>query len=442
MAASSAAQQQPDMNPNNADHQRDRKPTGLSGLGLSIVSAPVTVLTSAEKAAASGLGLVTHSTAAAVRLYVMALVWFAHFQLVLLLYTLLGASAAALATQQLALITGTAVSKPAADEVNRSTTAAAAGGATAGLGSSDTLATQQQQQAVLARSGSSTGLLQAQGNLSGQQQQQQGGSSLAVADSLSVMSGLWVGLGLKLWLLLSVQGPFTAGSIWLDAAGQGVHLSIAAAQAAAAYVLHAVRLLVQCSALLLAHSRLQLPAAAASALAAACSAGLYAADLARQVIGVWWSTVCTSAVAAVQALLQSAAQAVPGGAVLLQLLGSAAASATYAAQATAAAMHSLWRYYAAAGEEDWGGLSMGSIAGQVLAWVAAGAGWMALRALSAAEQVAALITARVLQGAHPMAQAAVYGSAGMLKRLMVEASQQSWLLLVQLYQAWQQQQQQ
>lgn len=357
----------------------------------------------------------------------------------------LGNAAAGLGDRQgsaLALITGTAVSKPAADEVNRSTTAAAAGGATAGLGSSDTLATQQQQQAVLARSGSSTGLLQAQGNLSGQQQQQQGGSSLAVADSLSVMSGLWVGLGLKLWLLLSVQGPFTAGSIWLDAAGQGVHLSIAAAQAAAAYVLHAVRLLVQCSALLLAHSRLQLPAAAASALAAACSAGLYAADLARQVIGVWWSTVCTSAVAAVQALLQSAAQAVPGGAVLLQLLGSAAASATYAAQATAAAMHSLWRYYAAAGEEDWGGLSMGSIAGQVLAWVAAGAGWMALRALSAAEQVAALITARVLQGAHPMAQAAVYGSAGMLKRLMVEASQQSWLLLVQLYQAWQQQQQQ
>jgi hypothetical protein len=546
MAAATAAQQ-PDVKPAAAP-----APSEFSGLGLSIISVPAAVLAGARGAAASGLGLVMHSTAAAARLYVMALVWFAHYQLVLVLYSLLGASAAALATQQLAWGTGraalalswqmgafallqgqlfagaaarvvasdlrqlpqqvllshpllatqqfplaagkgsqlllaapaessaavaasatatavaeaaekqqlegssaswsgaewacnalafmTGTGKPAASTADSKPVTAALDGAAARVSTAVVPTQQQQQQAVVSRTGSSTGLMGALGMVPGQQQQQGSSSSFAVADSLSVISGLWVGLGLKLWLLLSLQAPCTAGRIWLDAAGQGVNLSVAAVQAAAAYALQAVRLLVQCSALLLAHTRLQLPAAGASALAAAGSAAVYAVNLARQVFGVWWTVVGASALAAVQGLLQSTAQAVPGDAVLLQLLGSAAAFSAYAAQSTTSTTQRIWRYYAAAGAEDWRGISMHRMAGQVLAWSAAAAGWVSLQVLSAAEQLAVLVTTRVLQGARPMAQAAVWGSAGMLKRLVVEASQQSWLLLVHLYQAWRQEQ--
>jgi hypothetical protein len=125
---------------------------------------------------------------------------------------------------------------------------------------------------------------------------------------------------------------------------------------------------------------------------------------------------------------------------LLQLLNNAAAFCAYAASSGAAAVQRSWRFFAAADEEDWRGISIHNVAAQLLAWAAAAAGWVSLQALSAAEKVAVLVTTRVLQGAHPMAQAAVWGSAGMLKRLVVEALQQSWLLLLQLHSAWRQQQ--
>jgi hypothetical protein len=250
-----------------------------------------------------------------------------------------------------------------------------------------------------------------------------------------------LGLGLKLWLLLSVQAPYTTSRIWLGAAGQGVSLTIAAVQAAVAYALHAVQLLLQCSGLLLAHTGLQLPAAGASALAAAGSAVSNTFSLVKQLTGVWWRTIGASAAAAGTSLLQATAEALPGGTLLLQLLTKTAAFCTYAASSAAAAMQRSWRFFAAADEEDWRGISVHSIAVQMLGYAAAGLGWIGLQALSTAEMIAVLVTTRALPGAHPMAQAAVWGSAGMLKRLVVEASQQSWMLLVQLYGAWRQQQQ-
>ncbi|KAF6257769.1 hypothetical protein COO60DRAFT_1694976 [Scenedesmus sp. NREL 46B-D3] len=263
MAASNATQQQPghaDDSPDCAKQVAVPAPAGVGGLGLGIISAPAAVLAGARDAAASGLGLVTHGTAAAARLYVMGLVWLAHYQLVLLLYTLLGASAAVLASQQLAWGTGKAA------------------------------------------------------------------------------------------VMLSWQtGAFA------------------------------------------------LPAAGASALAAAASAGSFVSGLVRQLIGAWWSTSGASVAAAGQELLQSAAEAVPGGTGLLQLLSSAAACWAYAAQAATAAVRSSWRFLAAADGEDGRGISGFSVATQLLALGAAGAGWVGLHAMSAAEQLAVVVTARVLQ---------------------------------------------
>jgi hypothetical protein len=266
--------------------------------------------------------------------------------------------------------------------------------------------------------------------------------SLIVADSVCVISGMWVGLGLRLWGLATIRVPYETARIWTSAAWHGAAMGLALSRAAGYYVFQLFWCIMHMSLVIVVHARSHLHLPFGAALAAAGPIVRSASIVSYQASLLWWKHLGGPVVAAAGSQLYATAGAIPGGLPglhLLQAVLSIWGSAVYAAlHGAGSAAHWLLT----ADEEAVQRVNFQQVMMQGLGMTVSAAIWFAGQICAHAERLLAVSAARVLHGAPPVAQAAVWGSAGMLKRLVVEVSQQSWLLAAQMYHAWMLQQQQ
>ncbi|KAF8063046.1 hypothetical protein HT031_003885 [Scenedesmus sp. PABB004] len=391
-------------------------------------------------AARQGAGLAVRSATAVAQAHV----WAAHTALLALLWALLGASAAAtcaaaaswqaaaLAAREARLFTSAAArvafsdlralpAQLAAGPLLLGAPGGPSGGGDAGSGDGGRLV----------RRGSWSWLAGAAASGGGKP-----ATPGALLDSVSVVSGLWVGMGVKLALLLMLHAPGGAAGIWLRAAAQGLTACAVAARATAAQLAALAWVLARCSVATARAWR----AAAPPLGGAADGSGLHAAARVALLLcggaAAAWRFAAAPALVAGHALLASSAAAVPGGRLALQLLVAWAAAAGAVLGGAARAAHWL----ATADDAAWAAVSAQGLAAGAATWAAGAAGELGRQLVPAAERGVAAAAAWALAGAPPVAQAAAWGSASMLRRLVAEAAQQSWLLAAALVGAWRAQQ--
>lgn len=278
--------------------------------------------------------------------------------------------------------------------------------------------------------------------------------TLILYDSLAVVSGLWAGMWMRLWLLFMLQGPLASARIWLAAAKTAVQVSAAATVATTKTAMQA--------AWALSHLSLVVLGSAAATSASGPSGRPFQSSSAAAVgapARTTWGLGLMghpSAGAAVLAMLQwlwmqaarpwfsmwcylgaAVASSVPGGLAAAKIVSRWRASALTAFAALSAAFSQALVWLGSiqdAGLFSRAGMQATRNKGLQLAGLLAA--WLLSWGVGMAEGVTVLVAEWVLKDVPPVGKAAVYGSARMIKGLVVEASRQSGQLAGQLLEAW------
>lgn len=262
------------------------------------------------------------------------------------------------------------------------------------------------------------------------------GTLLVAVDSVAVISGMWVGLGFKLWGLATVRLPYETAKVWGAATWYGARMSVALSRAAGYYVFRLIWCLLHISLIISAHARphLQLPYAKALVAAVPIVRRVFAVTL--QAVLLWWKHLGRPLFTVAGVQLVAAAGIVPGGSIGVQVLLASLSMCIPVASAVLQSATSVARWLWTIDNHAWNGSNLRQLVMQGLGVMVSAVRWVSTHVVAQAEKILAALASVGLQGAPPVAQAAVWGTAGMLKRLTVEISQQAWLLGYQMYQAW------
>jgi hypothetical protein len=272
-------------------------------------------------------------------------------------------------------------------------------------------------------------------------------SLLVVYDSLAVVSGLWAGMWLRVCLLLGLQAPLDGCRMWLHAFSTWVHMSAAAAAASTRTVMQLAWVLGQLSLVILGTASAQHARSAQGDVARKSHQGWFlqvggpAAATALAVLQWVWQQcylVIARQVGVCWHLASSFLAAVPGGGVLIQhgAVISTYASAVFAALAAAFSSTCAWLQSVRSQTGLFSKGGMQAMAGQAMQLAMLLMAWLLTRVWIVAEAVAGMAAEWLLRDVSPVGRAAVFGSAKMIKGLVVEAGRQSGMLAQQLFEAW------
>jgi len=296
------------------------------------------------------------------------------------------------------------------------------------------------------------------------------GPTVLLFDSLAVVSGLWAGLCFRLWVLLAVQAPTAGCRIWLHAAMSGCCMSAAAAATSTRTALQVAWHLAQLSLMLLqgaAAAGVSRPSTEQQPGGASAGVKLFHGTSRQQGLACW---AAAGTVRWVGAAVCGALQwwwlcvAKPFSS-FCQLLMPVCMhwAATSAANSTSTFFLGIpnsvgvWSMYAVTkatvtaavrGPRVWmSSLRQGvTLLSQAGLRVVAARGmqssgllvlWLGAWIVGVLERLVAVAAEWLLRDVPPVARAALCGSAGMTRGLVVEAGRQSALLAAQLIAAWQ-----